>query len=352
MTNFLDKGKNVKRNTGSRCVKPDTGIELMGVKAEGTMSFIIVPYTVTNSPYAEPGELFYLRDYWQYHLRHINGGTSVMDNYRTFKEKCAVAESLLDWEGPEKPKARQRILMNVFFPATGKLAVLEHSFATLWEPLFKDMQAKASKKKYEYIQHFCDPKEPTLIEITFEEVTKGQMKFFQAVSFDYDEADPIPKDVLERAANLDESLVKLSYAETKAILFQGTEDDDDDPDADEAPETPVKTKAKAEEPEEESLGFGKGDTVYDEDGREATVINIRDGVVKIEYTDDEDVAKVAADTLSTTKPKAKTKAPAKVVEEDEEVAAPPKKTKAKPAPKAEEESEMPWDSGDDWEDAE
>lgn len=357
--NFL--GESDKLDTGSNVgvLSVPKGIDIIRITKAETLRFIIVPYTATESPYADAGELWYTRDYWIYRGLGANQKGFCLDNKKTFGERCAITEALMDYDGEadKKPKSQRKALVNLYFPDTDELKIIDHSYAMFMGKLIESMKTKLKSKyeKYKFLEHFCDPKEPTIIDVTFKEESLNGHKYYEAADFEYEASDdPIPKAILEKAADLDKMLIKMSYAEV-AATFLG-EESDPEPAAElpkatkrqEEEPAPKKEKAQvtkqAEEPKEEpkpkppAKEWGSeivaGSILFHGD-RKVEVMKVKEDVVTVEYQDDESTAKVNAKDL--------TKA---AVAKEKPKASKPKSKETVPA----EGSDMPWDA--DWQDAE
>jgi hypothetical protein len=327
------------------------GLDLYRPKAEGEVTLIIVPYVTTDCPLksVKPGDMFYCRDYFVFRGLGASKKERCLDNKRTFNERCAITESLADWAGDpkQKPRSQRMCLFNVYFPDSDKVMLMDFSYTNFAEALFEavQLQAKRNGGKKAFIANFADPVEGSTITFSWKEDSYNGNKFFVASNFDFDQHGGLSKDVLDKAANLDKALVRLTFSEVSA-MFLGENPDDMEPKQDvpmgmaapattTAPEPEVTTKApdttKAPEPEAAPKTRTKkasaetpvvGSIVYYE-GKKCVIKKIAGDVITIAETEDDDERyKVGAADITSFPPtgtKAEPKAP-----KDEPKAAPSK----------------------------
>lgn len=355
--NFLGESDKLDTASNVGVLQVPKGMDILRVQKAETLRFIIVPYTATESPYADAGELWYTRDYWIYRGLGANQKGFCIDNKKTFGDRCAITEALMDYAGDaaKKPKSQRKALLNVYLVDSDELKILDHSYAMFMGKLIENMKTKLKGKyeKYKFLEHFCDPKEPTIIDVTFKEESLNGHKYYEAADFEYEASDdPIPKAILEKAADLDKMLVRMSYAEVAATFLGEEGEDRDEPaelpkatkrqEEEPAPKTEkAKVTKEAEEPKEEPKPKAKewgsdvvaGSILFHGD-RKVEVIKVKEDVATVEYQDDETTAKVNTKDLTkaaVAKEKPKTQ-----------------KSKAKETVPAEG-TELPWDA--EWEDA-
>lgn len=342
-SSFADKLDDGKR---MGCLNVPKGLEIYRPKTAETIRVVILPYVTTQCKFVDPGELFCMAVYYQWNGLGENKKGSCVDVDRTYGKKCPIRNELQNFSGPDKdkPRSQKKVLMNLWFPDTNEVKLLDFSYASLAEPLFKDIKIKAAKPKWAFVDQFYDPENPVVIEITFEEDTFNGNKFIKAAGFDYEEHDgPIPQSILDKAADLDLVPIVMSYDEMVAKFIDGTgEDEEVETETEEAPvkkvskpapkddepeEKPApKAKAKTEKPSIESLAVG---SIMFYHGDKVEVVSAKDGVVKVKDADG-DILKVKESDL--------TKA---------NLEEPPKKAKTSKAAKqeapADDDGDEPWD---------
>lgn len=365
---FLKTADKFEKGKGSRCISVPKGVEFYKPKQDGeTIRIVFLPYETTQSRIVAPGDLYFITDYWQWNGLGENQKGSCIDVDRTYGKKCPIRNALQNFSGAEKdkPRSQHKVLANLWFPDTGEVKLIDYSYMTFWEPLYKDIKlslkkdeeraAKGQKPKFPGLDAFFDPAGPQVIEITFEEDSFGGSKFYKAVKFDYepyeneDTNNAIPEEILAKALDLDAALNPMSYDEMVAKFING-EGDDEEEIEDEVEDTPALPPAKAtkpapkdEEPEEKPAPKAKAKTekpaiesltvgqimVYD--GEKVEVVSVKDGVVKVKDSEG-DILKVKESDLKV----------AKLADEE-----PPKKAKTSKAAKqeapADDDGDEPWD---------
>ena len=343
-SSFADKLDDGKR---MGCLNVPKGLEIYRPKTAETIRVVILPYVTTQCKFVEPGELFCMAYYYQWNGIGENKKGSCVDVDRTYGKKCPIRNQLQNYSGPDKdkPRSQKKVLMNFWFPDTNEVKLLDFSYASLAEPLFKDIKIKAAKPKWAFVDQFYDPENPVVIEITFEEDTFNGNKFIKAAGFDYEEHHgPIPQSILDKAADLDLVPIMMSYDEMVSKFIEGNGDDEEE-ETEEAPVTQVSKPApKVEEPEEKPApkAKAKGEKLAMEalvpgqimvyEGDKVEVVSVKDGVVKVKDADG-DILKVKESDLKV----------AKLA--DEEPAKKPAKASKPPKQEAADEGDgdEPWD---------
>lgn len=365
MKDFLEESEVMEQGQDVGVLRVPKGLDIYRPDSEKTIRFMIVPYKATISPYADPGDLWYACVYWQWRNLGEGGKGSCINLKKTFNKRDAIAEALADYDGPKdaKPYSQRKALLNIYFPDTDELKIMDFSYANFIELVLENMKLKRKNNpdKYGYLAHFCDPQSPTLFQVTFKEGSYSGTKFFKAADFEYDQSEkPIPKAILQKAADLDAMLITMSYAE-QAAAFLGEEGDDgedlpaatkkaeppaakkeveDDEPVVERPKAtkPPKQEEEVEAPKPPKKEWGSdivaGSILFHGD-RKVSVLKVKEDVVTVEYQDDESTAKVNASDLTK----------AAVAKEK------PKTTKSKAAKETvpADGEKMPWDA--EWEDA-
>lgn len=365
MKDFLNESEALDQGQEFGVLRIPKGLDLLKIEKAQTLRFIIVPYVVTESPFAEAGDLWYTCAYWMWRNLGEGGKGACINLKKTYNQRDAIADAIADYDGPKdkKPYSQRKALVNIYLPDTDELKILDFSYANFVGAIVENMKLKRKSKpeKYAFLGHFCDPQEPTLFEVTFKEDSYNGNKFYLAADFEYESSKkPIPKEILQKAADLDAMLIKMSYAE-QAAAFLGEEGDDgeDLPAATKKAEPPAAKKEVDKEPvvdrpkatqppkqeeENESPRLPKkkewgsdivtGEILFHGE-RKVSVLKVKEDVVTVEYQDDESTAKVNASDLTK----------AAVAKEK------PKTTKSKAAKETvpADGEKMPWDA--EWEDA-
>lgn len=331
---FSKTADKFEKGKGSRCLSVPKGVEFYKPKSDGeTIRVVFLPYETTCSRIVEAGEIYFITDYWQWNGLGDNQKGSCIDVDRTYGKKCPIRNALQSYSGAEKdkPRSQHKILANLWFPDTNEVKLIDYSYMTFWEPLYKDIKLslkkdeeradRGQKPKFPGLDAFFDPAGPQVIEITFEEDSFGGSKYYKAVKFDYEPYDAeIPADILEKALDLDKCLNPLSYDEmvSKFINGEEAEDEEAEDEVEDAPAPPPKaskpevTETKAEEPEApapkatkpkadklsmEALAVG---SIMFYQGEKVEVVSAKDGVVKVKDADG-DILKVKESDLAKAK---------------------------------------------------
>lgn len=327
------------------CLKVPKGMDVYYPKAEGDVTFIILPYTITETTQknVKPGDQRWCRPYNRYRGLGPNKKGFCIDNKLTFGERCAITEALAHYSGDpaKKPKSQRMCLINVYFPGTNEVKLMDFSFANFAEVFIEQMKKVAARPNKGWVAYFADPVEGSAITFSWKQETMPNgNKFFVATAIEFDKHDGVPAEVLAKAADLDKCLNRLSFAEVSS-MFLGEDAEDDAIDAqDEIPEAtkpaeqpkvekPAKAEKPAPEPEtkavpkkvkpgegspapkkEKANTWSKGANCYYE-GKKCVVKKVDGDVISIaELADDDERYKVSADDISpfeTEAPKTKAK---------------------------------------------
>lgn len=305
-----------------------TGVDLYRPKTAGPCSLIILPYVTKNSPYVDAGRQFYFRDYYVFRGLGATKKGRYLDHAKTFKERCAITDSLAGYAGDpkEKPRSQRVALVNVIVVTEGKRtrAVMDFSYANFLGRVIDDIKQRIEKnpKKYDNLRFFADPERGVQIDFmwTEESMPNGGSKFFCATAFDYDPHGGV-SDEVAHAVDLDNMFAKLTYKQVQET-FLGFEHEEPDTPAEEAPavakvETtpapatkaaeksapkPKATKPTTPAPEApahfaEAAKFSKGDAVMFE-GRVCKVYKVVADVITLMDEAKDDFIKANADQLT------------------------------------------------------
>lgn len=246
-----------KTGFSSKCYRIPDGHKLFQVKAEGVKRLDIIPYTVSENaknPYAEAGEQHFERTYFA----HRDVGPDA-DMYpclqKTFGMSCPICEyrkNLL-----KDPDADEDVIKNLAPKERQLWNVLDldepEKGVQLWDCSFhlfgKQLDARINNSdEDEGYEFFADPDEGLTLKIGFSEQSFGKSTFYQAETIDFKaRKKPIEDEVLEKALNLDEILIKYDPQKLKEVFLQTKTEDAD---ADESPIREPKKKPAAEEDDE------------------------------------------------------------------------------------------------------
>ncbi len=255
---------------------PD-GVDLFQPK-EGSVRFDIVPYIVgEGNPYAEKGEEYYERTYYQHDNVGVNKERYVCPN-KTSGLPCPICEMRANMQrDPDsnekiarslKPKERQLFLVHVVGDEDGLAVKLyESSFHTFGKLL--DKRRQDAEKDEPHISDFDDPEAGATLKVNYQETNAEGFKFTDAYSIDF-KARPkgLDPELLEHGYCLDDMIVILSYDELKAKFLQegGGMSDSDEEEDDPKPKKKGKAPVKDVEKEaEEAWGDDGEDDDDDED---------------------------------------------------------------------------------------
>lgn len=314
------------------------GRDLFYPKASGACRMVILPYVTTCSPYVQPGDMFYIRDYYLYRGLGANQKQACLDYKRTFNEPCAITDALMNYAGDpqRKPRSQRKALFNVWFPQgfgqikAGEVALFDMPYASFAKLLIEDVKTRSTRAKWEFTKNFADPVEGCYIDLEWVEDSLNGHRFYQASAFDYEPHGGVPADVLEKVLDLDTLFAKMTYDQVQRA-FLGYEDDTP---AQVEPAVSVGVSAPTSSRKDEPLvtnSFKRGDTLYIGE-QEVVFIKETDGVAKVTDADGDPMA-VSLSQL-TRKPVAAPKAT--------KVEKPVAKTEEKPLAK-----DAPWDD-DSW----
>lgn len=330
----VDAVDNVGLTVG--CLNVPKGVDLYYPKSQGDCSIIVLPFTTSKSKYVKPGSPFWLSDYWVYRGLGKDQKGSALDYFKTFKEPCAVTDSLAHYDGDpkKKPKSQRKAMLNCLVQIDGewKQCVMDFSYANFVEKLIADVKAKVEREKWKFIQYFCDVDEGCIITFKWSEESLNGHKFYVAGSFDYDKHEGLDGKVAAAAAkvvDLDTLYNKMTYKEV-AALYLGESVPDATPEPEDTPfdvgvanepvhvattepteakqETkPAAKETKADKPKEDkpkakkpAHGWKKDDTGWYGD-KYVTVVKVVDDSLTV-LDSEGDPHKIKASDLKTEKP--------------------------------------------------
>jgi len=228
MLSIDDELNRMNGGSGFYLIKKPKEVEVIKIKTACTMSVVVVPYVTSCSPYRDPGQLYFTRDYYQYRNLGIEGKDRYFDCVKTFKEKCPIGDYIRANNIP-KMKSQQMCLMNLYVierdgQPVNKMMLLDFSHYNFATPLITVANNKAKFPKYAYTRSFMDPKKGSVIDIAFEEGSFDGGKFYKATSFDFtphNGFDGKMPELIKQAVDLDAALNKLSYEEAAEKFLIG-----------------------------------------------------------------------------------------------------------------------------------
>lgn len=255
MSVFMDQ---LDKPFAKGCLLLPEGVEVWKPKEKGTHAIVILPYKTTDSPYVPKGELFWMRDYYKWTNLPVQG--HYINNRLTFKERnCAIEDEIrgVEFDEKHKPRCQRLCLMNVWFPDTDEVKLMDFSFANFAKPFISAYKYELEDPDNEYLKAFCDPAGPAMIRVGFVEDSVGKTKFYPAQHFKFkpykakDGSVAIPQEILAKVVDLDALLDRKTY-ETIQAEFNGATPFGEGKETEAPPKGRASTPAPAAETEEEA----------------------------------------------------------------------------------------------------
>ena len=183
----------------------------------------IVPYTIKdprgNPDQNEVGSQWYKRRYWVHRVGADN--VRVLCNHRTFGKPCVVCAERrrLQQEGAnddvlKKYNSSERELFNVWDMAEKKLKLLDASTFTFGKKLLTEINDPENEDAFMFLSPDKDGK---YLSCRFDAGALPDVTVLGSVKF-VDAKVAIPKEVLDKAIDLDSILTEIPDAEVEALM--------------------------------------------------------------------------------------------------------------------------------------
>ncbi len=227
------KGQGAGEATG---VKLPEGIGWWKPKV-GLNRIDVIPFVAGDgNPFADKGYEHWERQYYRHYVPGFDGNSKPYACLGNWKEKCPICEYVhsldkeRDKDAIQSMKGKLQILMNVV-----DLDDREKDKIYVWEAVYYNRQkgfgeqlitALRSQPKY---KNFSDLKAGFTLHLNAVEEQGGRSKYVCVTRIDFEpRKHSYADDFIEKAACLDDCLVKHSYADLKRLVTGGPPEDEED----------------------------------------------------------------------------------------------------------------------------
>lgn len=242
------------------CHSVPEGMELFSIEKEGSVRLEIIPYLVpegSNNPFADPGQLWYERTYFN-HARIGANGDSYICSAKTYGKPCPVCEERTRISREEeRTEAVDKLIKSLSSKERQLWYVYDHAApdkgVQLWEishHLFGkilDTQTRSADPGDNW-EFFADPEQGFTVKATFSEERFGDIKFYKCSVIDFKRREAGSETMIRKlmasiTTPLDSLLKEMPYARLKGIFMQSGEPKDE-------PKTEEKEEPKKKKTEE------------------------------------------------------------------------------------------------------
>ncbi|KKN88293.1 hypothetical protein LCGC14_0248550 [marine sediment metagenome] len=289
------------------------------IEKAGVRRFDVVPYEVgedAGNPHADSGEKYFERTFYTHRI----GAESkpYICPLKTFKRPCPVCvERGKLAQDPDNSKElisallpKERQLWNVFDrenPEEG-VQIWDYSYHLFGKQLDAKLDHADEEDEYDY---FADPEDGFTLKVGFSKKSGGGYNWNEATDIEFkNRKEPLSKEIIDAAHDLDSLLVVESYDILKKVFFEMGDDDDGDGDEEEdekeKPPKEKKRRSKKEKKKEtmtaEEAGLEVGDEVTHKEHEEwgtcdITKISGDDTPITIEDEDGEEHRAIGVEDL-------------------------------------------------------
>jgi hypothetical protein len=266
--NFLDN----KPNDFYYMLNLPKEVEKLKIDRPMIVQAAIVPYVTTKSPYAQPGKLWFSRDYFRHRGLGPEQKGYYFDCVRTFGDsKCPIGDAM-HAAGVTKKSQRMGLfnlyVLSINKEKVDKLMLIDFSFAH-----FAERMNVAAKELFEmdnevYLKHFYHPTKGAIISWKFNEESFPGGTCYKASTFQFKPhggLDGKIESLIPKALDLDAALNKLSYEEAQRRFISGMPPIVKKDEGESKPETKSSKaeSAKADKAVEEAAALAKDESAFD-----------------------------------------------------------------------------------------